>query len=111
MLRSKLALAAVALAAGAAGCTQCDTCDDFPTPCIGSNCGFQDGPPMNGPYMANVKAPDPSTLPPGVSMPPGMVVSAPSGPVSTTVSAAPIPPGEITPPPPTSVGGVFSPKR
>ena len=43
-----LLLVAVALTAGAVGCTHCDTCDDFPTPCVGGNCGYSSSAPSMG---------------------------------------------------------------
>ena len=60
MSRISLLVVAVAVAAGVVGCAQCDTCDDFPTPCIGPNCGQppgildlvgQQGSPVMGPSV------------------------------------------------------------
>ncbi len=38
-LRDRMLWMVVVAATGFAGCAVCDTCDDFPTPCVGPNCG------------------------------------------------------------------------
>ena len=48
MGRISLLLVAVALVAGAVGCAHCDTCDDFPTPCVGGDCGYAPSGPPGG---------------------------------------------------------------
>lgn len=121
MLRSRLALLAVAMAAGVAGCTFCDTCDDFPTPCVGGNCGEPGTSPVGGNYVAMPNSSDgPMASAPPTLLPPTPIVatsgSAPAGPERTQASlSAPAvvaePPAEITPPPPTSVGSLPAPPR
>jgi hypothetical protein len=137
MLRFKLALLAAALSAGAVGCSQCDTCDDFPTPCIGGNCGPQSHPPTSaGDY--SMVAPGqgaPIMLPQGAPMPPAPPASTtePATPPPAAGSPATPPPAEgpeamppaaaagaisvppastdVSPPPPDSVGSLPSPIR
>lgn len=121
MLRFGLVLMAVALAAGTVGCAQCDTCDDFPTPCIGTNCGFQGYPAPSGTYTtptmtvvgptipaeaAPAPAPTPSTT--------GAPAPGPStGPEVTPPAAetTPTPGAETSPPAPMSPGGPFTPPK
>ncbi len=83
MTRLSAVLMAAGLAAGAVGCAHCDTCDDFPTPCVGPNCG---GGPMGVYAMASG--------PVSYTAPAGTVTSAPAGaqlgPVND--SAGPVPP-------------------
>ncbi len=82
MTRLSAVLMAAGLAAGAIGCAHCDTCDDFPTPCVGPNCG---GGPM-GVYAM-------SSGPVSYSAPAGATVSAPAGATlgPVTDGAGPIP--------------------
>jgi len=122
MVRIKLGLLAAALTAGAVvGCAQCDTCDDFPTPCLGGNCGPQPGHPGVAAGTYTLVTPDhggPMMLPPGAPLPPGVpagpatgavAVPAPtsgtSAPAADAVPPPPPPRSEpVTPPPPDSAG-------
>jgi hypothetical protein len=83
MTRLSAVLMAAGLAAGAVGCAHCDTCDDFPTPCVGPNCG---GGPM-GVYAM-------SSGPVSYSAPAGAAL----GPANDGAGPAPTAPAAGTPP-------------
>ncbi len=113
MVRFDLPLVAVAVAVSVVGCSHCDTCDKFPVPCVGHNTGAPVGvpaayavPPAGGmpvadppPIVSNGSAPVYPTSPPptGAFTPP---VSTPN----SAVRAEPLPRGDNSPPPPTSLG-------
>jgi hypothetical protein len=109
MLRLNLLLVAVALAAVQAGCTQCDTCDDFPTPCIGGNCGPRAFAPAAPSYEA------PMVVPPGA---PATAPTPPSGPSAFAPptnqpalgpGTAPATGPDLSPPAPSSPEGATNP--
>ena len=89
MSRSLLLLtAAASLAVGALGCAHCDTCDDFPTPCTGANCGYQQAP--NGvPYPVG----------------PAVPVGGPASPAPAPITSSP---ATATPPPANSGNSAFN---
>jgi hypothetical protein len=91
MTRLSAVLMAAGLAAGAVGCAHCDTCDDFPTPCVGPNCG---GGPMGVYAMASG--------PVSYSAPAGATTSAPAGaalaPANDGAGPAPTAPAAGAPP-------------
>ena len=121
MSRFGLVLMAVAAAAGAVGCTQCDTCDDFPTPCIGPNCGNRGG-ATAGTYTTPVMAASPYSAGPAsavVEAPAiGSTEAAPASsngptvvpPAETGAGAGAGPAAESSPPAPMSpgAGGAFT---
>lgn len=119
MFRKGLPASAVVLFLSIAGCTHCDTCDDFPTPCLGPNCGGTGGgsytapvAPVNGyaaqPGMSPIDSSNavaepamsvpPSTQPPESSGAYGSVRSAlPEGPPSIPAAPTPTPPAVDAP--------------
>ncbi len=97
MTRLSTMLLAGSLALVAVGCTHCDTCDDFPTPCVGPNCGGMVGDqgtytdvPVGGPFTTN-------TLPPPADP---AIEAVPSAKPSTPTAPAPTLPNPATPPAP-----------
>jgi hypothetical protein len=93
MSRSRCFAVGLLLAVGAVGCAHCDTCDDFPTPCIGGNCGGGSA-FMPGMAMAPTSAEGaPATSAPGSTTPaPGSQpgpFSTPTDSDSRTGGAAP----------------------
>jgi hypothetical protein len=120
MLRFGLVLMAVALTAGALGCTHCDTCDDFPTPCVGFNCGYPGHPAPSGTYtapsMGVVGPPAPAEAAPAPAPAPAPSSTGAPAPVPTTEPAItppaaetiPAPGAETSPPAPMSPGSPFT---
>jgi len=95
-------MVAVAVAAGVIGCAQCDTCDDFPTPCVGPNCGQAYGVPgdvlaptmgRGGPAMMGTMAPIAEPAHDAA----GPAPSTPAAEPSASVTPADVP---SSPPPP-----------
>jgi hypothetical protein len=115
MLRNSLALVAVALAAGVVGCTTCDTCDDFPTPCVGANCGYAGraqgeytGVPTSTALPVGAPSVPADLIPPPPPGAPASPVGNPVTPAAIAVPAAPAAGNSVplttTPPAPTSLG-------
>jgi hypothetical protein len=110
MLRFGLVLMAIVLTVGTVGCTQCDTCDDFPTPCVGPNCGGYQGAmvppgtytpssPTSGVMGTTIPSPGAAAPPPGDAGTPGPAPSNEPAVVPPATGPGPdqTPPAPMTP--------------
>lgn len=101
-IASALAGAALILA-GAVGCSHCDTCDDFPTPCVGGDCGYGTSNPMMGPGMGMPPGGPVTMAPGGPALAPADAPAAPAAPAAKPPATRPLP--ESPPAAPSLPGG------